>query len=253
MMHENNPVASGQNPKVDFLKAGFILVLTVLTLLVCWLVPAPKMGGEAGVVMDNLPYTLDNLYAFSEPVSEAEHIILPPDTTYSRKTYGEPNSGRNDRILLSIILSGKEKRSIHRPERCLPGQGWRIDSSHTESVKLASGRDLEVTALLLEKPVTLDGNRPFTIRSYFLYWFVGKGITTPSQTTRILKTNWDLLVHRVNQRWAYVIVSANISKDWRPDGQDPEQTLATLKQFIHDSAPYYMISEMPENTTAAAQ
>jgi hypothetical protein len=60
-------------------------------------------------------------------------------------------------------------------------------------------------------------------------------------------------VHRVNQRWAYVIVSANISKDWRPDGQGPEETLATLKQFIHDSAPYYMISEMPENQTAATQ
>ena len=250
-MHESNPVTSGQESGVDFLKAGFILGLTVLTLLVCWFVPAPKMDGEAGVVMEDLPYKLDNLYAFPEPVSEAEHIILPPDTTYSRKTYGYLSSGRNDRILLSIILSGKEKRSIHRPERCLPGQGWRIDGSHTESVKLASGHDLEVTALLLEKPVTQEGGHPFTIRSYFLYWFVGKGITTPSQTTRILMTNWDLLMHRVNQRWAYVIVSANITRDWRPDGKGPEETLDMLKQFIRDSAPSYMISEMPENQTAA--
>jgi EpsI family protein len=242
---------SGQNPKVDYFKPGFVLGLTTLTLLICWLVPAPRMGGEAGVLMDNLPYHIGPLYAFSEPVSEAEHLILPPDTTYTRKTYGSPDSSRNDRILCSIILSGAEKRSIHRPERCLPAQGWRIDSSHTESLTLASGHPLQVTALLLEKPMTTSDGRPFTIRSYFLYWFVGKGITTPSQTTRILMTNWDLLVHRVNQRWAYVIVSANITKDWRPDGLDPQETLDTLKQFIRDSAPYYMISEMPENQTAS--
>lgn len=250
-MHKSNAVSSAQNPKVDFLKAGFVLGLTLATLLICWLAPEPQMSGEAGVMMDNLPYHLGPLYAFSEPVSEAEHIILPSDTTYTRKTYGDPSSTRNERILCSIILSGKEKRSIHRPERCLPAQGWRIESTHTESLTLASGRPLKVTALLLERPTATADGRPFTLRCYFLYWFVGKGITTPYQTTRILMTNWDLLVHRVNQRWAYVIVSANISKDWNPDGLGPEQTLEMLKQFIRDSAPSYMLSEMPEKQTAA--
>ena len=251
-MHESNPVLSGQNPGAAYVKAGFVLGLTVLTVLLCWLTPAPKMGGESGVVMDNLPTQIGNLYAFSEPVSEAEHLILPPDTTYTRKTYGEPDAPRNDRILCSIILSGKEKRSIHRPERCLPAQGFRIDSSHTESLTLASGHPLQVTALQLEHPMTLADGRPFTMRSYFLYWFVGKGITTPYQTERILMTNWDLLFHRVNQRWAYVIVSANITQDWRPDGLGQEETLEMLKEFIRESAPYYMVSEMtPEQKTAS--
>jgi hypothetical protein len=250
-MHTRNPVSSGQSPRVDFLKAGFVLGLTLLTALICWLVPEPKMGGEAGVVMDNLPYHIGPLYAFSEPVSDVERYILPADTSYTRKTYGDPSANRNERILCSIILSGKERRSIHRPERCLPGQGWRINSSHTETVTLASGRTLKVTALLLERPTTSSDGRPFTLRCYFLYWFVGKGITTPFQFERVLMTNWDLLVHRVNQRWAYVIVSANITGDWRPDGKGPEETLDMLKQFIRESAPSYMISEMPETQTAA--
>jgi len=250
-MHMSNPVSSGQNPRIDFLKSGFVLGLTLVTALICWLVPEPQVGGEAGVQMDNLPYHIGPLYAFSEPVSDVERYILPPDTSYTRKTYGDSSASRNERILCSIILSGKERRSIHRPERCLPGQGWRIDSSHTETVTLASGRPLQVTALLLERPTTSADGRPFTLRSYFLYWFVGKGVTTPFQFERILMTNWDLLLHRVNQRWAYVIVSANITKDWNPDGRSPEETLDMLKQFIRDSAPFYMISEMPQNQTAA--
>jgi hypothetical protein len=248
-MHERKPVMTQRDPGANFLKAGVIVGLTLLTLLVCWLAPAPKAGGEAGVVME-LPYHVGPLYAFSEDVTPAELYILPKDTTFARKTYGLPDSPRNERILCSIILSGQEKRSIHRPERCLPSQGWRIDSSRTETVPLASGRSLGVTALLLERPVTLVDGRPFTLRSYYLYWFVGKDITTPYAFERILLTNWDLLFHRVNQRWAYVIVSANISQDWRPDGLGPGETLDMLKQFIHDSVPSYIKSEMPDTKAA---
>jgi EpsI family protein len=234
----------------DLLKAGVVLGLTLLTLLVCWLTPPASIGGEAGVVMQ-LPTQVGSLYAFSEAISPGELLILPKDTTFARETYGSPDSQRIDRILCSIILSGKEKRSIHRPERCLPSQGWRIDGSHTEDVQLASGRDLKVTALLLEKPMRSTNGTSFVVRSYYLYWFIGKDVTTASQLERILRTNWDMLFHRVNQRWAYVIVSANISKDWRPDGLDDKQTLDLLKQFIRDSVPSYMISEMPEGSKPA--
>ena len=250
MMHERSPVISPGHSASVYLKAGFVLGFTLLTFLICWLAPPAKVGGEAGVVME-LPDQVGPLYAFSEPVSQAELLILPSDTTYARKTYGSADSTRNDRILCSIILSGKEKRSIHRPERCLPAQGWRIDGSHTENVTLASGRNLKVTALLLEKPMTRADGTPVTLRSYYLYWFVGKDVTTASQLDRILRTNWDMLFHRVNQRWAYVIVSANISKDWNPNGLDDPQTLDMLKNFIRDSVPYYMISEMPEERKPA--
>jgi len=250
-MHTPNPVMTQQNSRADFLKAGVVLGLTLLTVLACWLAPAPQEGGETGVVMQ-LPDQVGPLGSFPAEVTKAELDILPKDTTFARKTYGFPDSSPNDRILCSIVLSGREKRSIHRPERCLPAQGWRIDSSHTETIMLASGRPLSVTALLLEKPV-LNNGQPFTLRSYFLYWFIGKGITTPYQFERILMTNWDLLFHRVNQRWAYVSVSAYISQDWRPDGLGPDETLGLLKEFIHDSVPYYMKSEMPAGADVSSQ
>lgn len=249
-MHERNPATMTPRPASLFAKAGYVFGLTLATILVCWLVPSPKAGGEAGVVMQ-LPDEIDDLYGHDESVSDAELQILPKDTSYARKTYGPPGADAPDRILCSIVLSGAERRSIHRPERCLPAQGWRIDSSRTETIPLASGRELKVTALLLEKHVQRRDAPPFTLRQYFLYWFVGKGVSTPYQTTRILMTYWDMLIHRVNQRWAYVIISKDISADWNPNGETPEQTLAELKHFIHDAAPTFIKSEMPAEATAS--
>jgi hypothetical protein len=248
-MHDRNPTTIPQRPAHVYFRAGYVLALTLVTILVCVLVPAPKAGGEAGVVMQ-LPDAIGELYGHDQKVSEAELYILPKDTTFARKTYGPPGAEDPLRILCSIILSGAERRSIHRPERCLPSQGWRIDDSHTETVPLASGRSLDVTALLLEKPIVLrDGSRMMR-RQYFLYWFVGKGVTTPYQTSRILMTYWDMLVNRVNQRWAYVIVAKDITQSWDPNGESPEQTLAELKQFIQVSVPYFMKSEMPAQTAS---
>lgn len=249
-MHERNAALSQQNAPARWIKAGIVLGCTLVTALICWLTPAAKPGGEAGVLM-KLPDHVGALSAFPEEVTPAELGILPKDTTFARATYGPLDAPRIERILCSIVLSGSERRSIHRPERCLPAQGWRIDSSQTESIPLESEHTLQVTALLLDKPVTLSNGQPFTLRSYYLYWFVGKDVTTAHQYQRILMTNWDLLIHRVNQRWAYVIVSANITKDWRPDGLDPDQTLAELKQFIHDSVPSYMLTEIPKDSTAS--
>ncbi len=249
-MHDRKTDPVARPPAALITRAGYVLCLTLLTLLICWFVPESKAGGEAGVVLE-LPSHVGDLYDYDEDVTAAEKYILPKDTTFARKTYGLIGAPRQYRILCSIILSGAERRSIHRPERCLPSQGWRIDDSHTETIPLASGRNLEVTALLLERHVPRSDGTSFTLRNYYLYWFVGKGLTTPSQTTRILMTYWDMLVHRVNQRWAYVIVSKDISQDWDPNGESPQQTLDELKQFIHDSVPSYMKSEMPDEKTAA--
>jgi len=232
-------------------RGGFVLALALATALACRLAPEPKAGDETGVVMQ-LPDRIGPLYGHDESVSAAELAILPSDTTFARKTYGPPGASPIERILCSIVLSGQEKRSIHRPERCLPAQGWRIESSRTETVPLASGRQLATTALLLERPITLPDGSSIQLHSYFLYWFVGQNVTTASHTERILLTNWDLLVHRVNQRWAYVTISKVILADLQPGNETADQTLAELKEFIRESVPFYVKTEMPGNGTATA-
>ncbi|HUB66716.1 MAG TPA: exosortase-associated EpsI family protein [Candidatus Methylacidiphilales bacterium] len=231
---------------VDPRKGAALLGLVLVTLAGCWLVPPEQAGSETGVIM-NLPDRVGPLWAFPEEVSKTEMAILPPDTTFARKTYGPILSKRFDRILCSIVLSGREKRSIHRPERCLPGQGWSIRDSKVVSVDLASGHPLSVMALLLDRPVGLPNGQSFRLQSYYLYWYVGKEVTTPYSFERVMLTNWDLVRYRLNQRWAYVIVSAYITEGLGANGsgRTPEQTLDLLKEFIRESVPTFMKSEMP--------
>jgi hypothetical protein len=231
------------SPEINPRKSIIVLVLAIATVVGCWLIPPANVGDETGVVM-NLPDHVGYLQGFPEAVSQAELSILPPDTTFARMTYGSLYSDRLNRILCSIVLSGREKRSIHRPERCLPGQGWSVIGSNIIDVPLASGHPLKVTALLLTRPVTMPDSSHRNLQSYYLYWYVGRSVSTPYSFKRVLLTNWDLVVHRTNQRWAYIIVSAPITEGFEPDGKNGPETLAALKDFIRDSTPFFVKSEI---------
>ena len=188
------------------------------------------------------------------PVSQAEHEILPPDTEFAGRTYGSFALSENDwlnRITCKIVLSGREKRSIHRPERCLPGQGWSVVESKIVDVPLESGHPLRVTALLLTRPVTGRDGTTRQLKFCYLYWYVGRKVSTPLSSVRVLLTNWDLIVHRENQRWAYVIVAGYPTDNLVPHGRTQEETLDELKSFIHMAVPSFVKSEMPENETAS--
>ena len=238
-------------PTISQRTSVIVLVLAVVTIVGCWLIPAANVGDETGVTMA-LPDHVGTLEGYYEPVSQAELEILPPDTTFARKTYGSPFADRLDRILCSIVLSGREKRSIHRPERCLPGQGWSVLDSKVIDVPLDSGHPLKVTALLLSRPVTLSDGTSRQLQSYYLYWYVGRKVSTPYSFVRVMLTNWDLVVNRFNQRWAYVIVSKPITEGFEPDGKNAEQTLDELKYFIRESVPAYVDSEAPSVTDSTA-
>jgi hypothetical protein len=231
-----------------------VIVLAILTVAACWLVPKANEGDQTGVSM-NLPDEIAGLEGIPLAVSQAEHEILPPDTTFARKAYGSfslPDSDWINRFTCSIVLSGAEKKSIHRPERCLPGQGWSVIGSQVVDVPLQSGRPLKVTALLLTRPVTFRDGTTRQLKFYYLYWYVGRKVSTPYSFVRVLLTNWDLVAHRFNQRWAYVICAAYVTEGFETPGRDEAQTLAQLKDFIRVAVPTFVKSEMPEGADSTA-
>lgn len=222
-----------------------VLVLAVLVIATCWLIPPADTGNEVGVNMD-LPDTIAGLTSVPIPVSEAEKQILPPDTEFAGRAYADyrtPEKDWLDRIVCKIVLSGREKRSIHRPERCLTGQGWTQVDSKIIDVPLQSGHTLKVTSLLVERPITLNDGTKKTLKFCYLYWYVGRTVTTPYSWKRVLLTNWDLIVHRSNQRWAYLICAAYPTDNLIPGGRTEEQTVDQLKKFIALAAPKMMKSE----------
>ena len=238
------------SPVIKQRKSLIVLALAIATVVACWLVPPANEGDEVGVIM-NQPATVGDLVSFDEPVSQAERTILPPDTTFCKKSYGTYND-RLNRIYSSIVLSGREKRSLHRPERCLPGQGWSLLGSKIIHVPLKSGHSLAVTQLLLSRPIPLTNGTTRIMQAYCLYWYVGRNVSTPYSAVRVLLTNWDLIFHRKNQRWAYISIIGHVTQDLDPRGRGAEQTLALMKSFIRESVPDYMKSEMTPEQIAKA-
>jgi len=219
-------------------RIAVVFALVGITIAFCLGSGGTKISTETGIEMD-LPDAIDGFSGKAQEVSEAEKEILPKDTEFAKKFYTNDSTAQ---INAQIVLSGAEKRSIHRPEVCLPGQGWTIKSSQTLPIPLKSGHDLDVTMLRIARPIS-SGRESRELTSLFLYWFVGHGVTTPSHLMRIARTNLDVLLHSMNHRWAYVIVSAPVLKGFSPDGMDETQTLEMLKTFIGDLAPKIMKSE----------
>ena len=175
-----------------------IIVLAALTVWICRETTPPNIVPEAGVVMD-MPTLIGEYWGTSQPVTPSELALLPGDTEFEKKIY-QDISGSS--LSAQIVLSGGEKRSIHRPEVCLPGQGWSIQSGQVIPIQLSNGRNLKVMKLTLEREVEVSSGEIKNLKSYFLYWFVGKDTTTPSHFVRLAKTNWDMVTKNIQHRWA---------------------------------------------------
>ncbi|MGC1479535.1 MAG: exosortase C-terminal domain/associated protein EpsI, partial [Chthoniobacterales bacterium] len=228
------------------LMSGAVFVLLAgITVAACFTNSEVIASPETGVDLD-LPTSVGSFTGESQEVSEAERIILPEDTEFAKMLYTDSDG---DNVNAQIVLAGAERRSIHRPEVCLPGQGWKVKSSETLDVPLTNGRALPVTLLRIARPIDVAGETR-QLETLFVYWFVGKDIVTPSHLVRMVKTNADVLLTNTNHRWAYVITSAPVLAGFQQNGKDSEQTLAMLRSFIRDLAPEIMkepvISALPK-------
>jgi len=222
-------------------KVAAVLVLVAIAVGLCMKAEDLNSASEPGVVMA-LPDSVDGFYGTEEKKSEAEKKLLPEDTVILRKRY---ENAAGDQITCSIVLSGGEKRSIHRPEICLPSQGWTIGSGEKIPIPLKSGKKMEVMDLSLTRPYEIRPNVFRPLQSQFLYWFVGKDRTTADHKVRILETSWDRVFKKINHRWAYVSVSAPVLEGYKPGGKDVAATQAMMRKFISDIVPYFQKSEMP--------
>lgn len=212
------------------------LLLGIGTYVACRLTPEPDAAPKAGVTM-KLPETVAGLSGEDFEPTEAELAILPADTQFAKRLYKSENGA--EQISCQIVLSGSDRRSIHRPEACLRGQGWVIENGGVVPIKLNDGSTLDVMKLTIDRSLRAPNGKTATLRSLYLYWFVSKETTTPYHFARIQRTYLDLLLHNQTHRWAYCIVSAPVLKGFVPGGKNEEQTLEMLKNFIAESAPQF--------------
>ncbi|MDX2079358.1 MAG: exosortase-associated EpsI family protein [Terrimicrobiaceae bacterium] len=221
------------------IRAAIVVAVGIGVFFLCRDNPETRLASESGVVM-SLPAQVGNFNGTPQEVSESERVILPGDTEFAKMLY---TNFSGDQVNCQVVLSGGEKRSIHRPEICLPAQGWVKKSGSAIPVKLENGRTIDVMKLTIARPVEVQPGVRRELTSYFLYWFIGKGTTTAHHWQRILSSDWDRVVHGVSHRWAYVIVSAPILEGFTPGGKNADETLKMLTEFIGSIAPDIMKSE----------
>jgi len=141
------------------------------------------------------------------PVSAVEREVLPPDTGYARKNYVSLRD-RREQVFLSIVLSGRDRTSIHRPEICLVGQGWTIRSREAHEFSVA-GRRIPATLLHIEREVTNARGEKVRLPALLVYWFVGADRVVASHWERVFYTSIDRVRHLQAHRWAYVLAQTH--------------------------------------------
>lgn len=128
-------------------------------------------------------------------MTRSEYGALPHDTEFIKSAYTN-DVGR--RVFVSIVLSGMERDSIHRPQRCLVAQGNALDQEYTLDIPL-DGRDpLQIRVIKASRP---------NENIYYAYWFVGQERETPSHLNRMFWLAWGRVVESKASRWAYISVS----------------------------------------------
>jgi EpsI family protein len=188
---------------------------------------------QPAAVRPELPEFVGDWHGIDQAISKGEQDILGPDTQFARKVYARGT----DEIVASIVLSGPDMNtSIHRPERCLPAQGWTIADSKTVSIPLAAAA-LKATRLQNIRDVSQSTGKSFRVRSLSYYWFVGHSIVTPSHYTRAWIDIRDRVLKGRNQQWAYVTVGSTITKDFKIFGRDEKQTDELIQGFLKDLVP----------------
>jgi len=227
--------------KANSTKIGVIVVVLISGLgyaAIRWS-SAPATGSSSGVTME-LPDRIGDWYGYEAEVSALEKKVLPSDTGFARKFYFLNDDKNTPSLLLSIVLSGKDRMSIHRPEACLEGQGWATHSWEIFPVQINEPQPYTVEVMKMDntREVRKTGTR---IRNFYCYWFISANRTTPRHFERIFFTSWDLMLKNVANRWAYVVVATMV-----PPGRE-DHKFAEIKDFIAQAAPHFQyIDGLPE-------
>ena len=137
-------------------------------------------------------------------------------------------------------------QSIHRPERCLDAQGWTFGPPHWrwvtvpevgrfEAMRVHKWKDLRTED---GKAVTGADGKPVRIDHLSYYWFAGSKDLTPSHMERVWFDSRDRLLGGYVQRWAMIMVSAEITAGRQRFGRGRAgDGSIVLEEFIAKLAP----------------
>lgn len=166
---------------------------------------------------------------------------LPADTSYGQRRYFDP-ANPDDQLQLTVVLMGADRTSIHKPQFCLEGAGWRIDGNRSLETTVPIERpvryELPVIRLVSTRVMRNAEGAPVTYRGVYVYWFVADGVLSGdmSGADRMWQMAKHLLFTGELQRWAYVSVFGVCAP-----GQE-DATFERIKRFIAAAVPEFQLT-----------
>jgi len=211
-------------------------------------VPGIKTTRVPGQVVMNidLPERVLDFTSERVPEDKTTSDTLPKDTSYVQRRY---TAADGVWASLSVILMGKDRTSIHKPEFCLSGQGWHIDEKTEVKIPVEGKQpyELSVAKWVMSKTVQMPDGRPQQLRGLYLFWFVADQEETITHWQRVWWLARDLLRTGVLQRWAYVSCFTVCIP-----GQE-EAVFERVKRLIAASVPEFQLPPKSAEVAAMAK
>lgn len=209
--------------------------------------PGLKYAAIPGDLRVNLelPMNVPGYAITSSPPDKVVVDTLPPDTSIAQATYTDTAS---QSVHVNAVMMGTDRTSIHKPEICLPGQGFSIDPARTRSeiVHIDGPKPFELPVMKVISTKTIElGGRPQPVSGVYVYWFVADNAVTEDHNERMWWMARHLLQTGELQRWAYI----SYFSVCLPGAEDA--TFERIKRLMNVTVPEFQLAR-PASTQEQA-
>ena len=222
-----------------------LVLMAGTAVALAWLRANQRLGSP-GVIATQIPGQIkmnidlpERVLDFtSTNVTEPEIAIgyLPKDTSYAERLYFDPDGLR---IQSTAILMGADRTSIHRPEYCLPGQGWTIDKKQTVSIPIDDNPAYQLQLARWDLSISYqqpDGKKA-TAFALYVFWYVAHNEETPDHDKMLEKMTLNLFRTGDLERWAYISYFTQCG----PGQQDA--AFGEMKRLITAQVPQFQLPQ----------
>ena len=225
---------------ISLWRSATIFALSALAMLFCYLTPASDSLSGPGVTA-TLPQSFGGYWGQFVPPSSGEvEQLINNGVEMSRYDYF---SSTEHYARATVIVGGPEGRTIHRPEVCLPGQGWQIDGTRRISLDLgppgSSPTDATLLTLIRQSP-SADGSI-ISVVAYNLYWYVGHDRRAASYNEHIARSLVDSVVRNVNHRWSMVSLFHLTETNGIIDAPTEDRAIERLREVAGAVTPHILV------------
>ena len=156
-------------------------------------------------------------------ISIGELKLLPANTPIIRKEYKRDFMPP---IIATVVFSGMERRSIHKPQRCLVGQGNRITNEYSMEFDVGGGEKVSIRILEIQQIFGSPDGKKTVANGIYAYWLFNPERETDSHFERFYQMSVDNALRNYRPRWGYASISLDL------DPMKPNQWKDQLSEFV---------------------